>query len=150
MDPVEEKKADLFADVLEYREALVLLKDYGIGFNVTIDRYWHGDEVIPYYKVAITKLHPEKGHAPLWSAVTSDESFLKAVRYAVRAAELEVAAYYEKLRAGPGSVATGQQGAHVWPTGPGLPTYMQATLDEELKKAGLTPGVPCRPAEEGS
>lgn len=150
MDPEGEKKADLFADILEYREALALLHQYGIGFCVTIDRYWQGDEIIPYFKVAIAKLHPEKGKYRLWHAGAQGDSFLKAVQYAVKAAKLESASYFEKQReaekwAVKAATDVPLRASHsVWPG------VVEATLVEEWKKAGLLPGVPARPAEEGS
>lgn len=114
MEPDEEKKAGLFADLLEYREAFALLKDFGIGFFISFDRFWHGDDIVPYYKVVISKANPVKGDRVLWTATQSDDSFLKAARLCVRAAELESAAYHEKLRAtveagptGPMNVAAG-------------------------------------------
>ena len=144
----DEKQAAVFADVLEYREAFAMLQQYGTGFNIQFNRYWHGDDIFPTFMVSISKLDVEKSGSLLWSASQKDDSFLKAVRLAVRMAELEAHAYFEKMRIQREAVEAGTDVGlrRAWPTGPGL----ASGLAEEYLRRQLREGPSIQPLGDGS
>lgn len=134
--------AEKFADFVEYREAMAALQEFGPGFDITVERKWP-ELNNAHFVVTIARRGLSPGLARGLAAVQSDVNLLRAVRVAVGQMRKELAA--EEAARGqvvPGAVATGQQG----PSDMVMPSYLAATLDEALKKAGVTPGVPCVPA----
>ena len=51
--------ADLFADILEYRDVLAAIKEFGPGYNVAVERRWVLIGEVTYV-VTITKRAPLK------------------------------------------------------------------------------------------
>lgn len=103
---------DLFAEVLEYREALAALKEFGSGYNVVVERRW-AIAGVAQFVVTITKRAPmepvaHSGTTASWHAHGTDGNLLTAVRAAIQHARMR-----QKTSEGsiiPGTIATGQQG----------------------------------------
>jgi hypothetical protein len=111
MDPEAEKNAELFAELIEYREAMSALKEFGSGFFVSVERHWPKSGT-PYYVAIIT----ESGADPTQG---THENLLEAVRLAVEKARRRMEPPPVVL----GAVATGQQGVSNVGAGftPGVP-----------------------------
>lgn len=85
--------ADLFADILEYREALAALKEFGQGFEVKVARVWTYTDA-PVYVARIGAWTPSSlsnAATKQWTADGSGRHLLEAVRRAVSAAHKEQA-----------------------------------------------------------
>lgn len=95
MDTEEEKNAGLFADVVEYREAIAALAEFGPGFEVLVARRWKLPEP-PIYTVHINKLHGDATDYPVkdWTSQGSGATLLEAARDAAQHAR--IAAAYAK------------------------------------------------------
>lgn len=99
MDTEEEKNAGLFADVVEYREAIAALAEFGPGFEVLVARRWKLPEP-PIYTVHINKLHPDDAtDYPVkdWTSQGSGATLLEAARDAAQHARI-AAAYAKRMQ----------------------------------------------------
>lgn len=84
--------SDLFADLVEYREAFAMLKEFGEGYGVTVQRRWPTGGR-PYFVVTVERPSPINGRLLNdWRFVWKSESLLEAARRAAKSAREHQAA----------------------------------------------------------
>lgn len=126
MDPEAEKQAATFADLVEYREALIMLEEFGPGYNVSFYRYWSSLKWPPAYWVGVSKIRPPEVGLGFddFSKNCSGSNFLDAVRTLIQTVRAHIATTEALLARPQGVIADVLESRH------------QAALAARQKAAG--------------